>query len=521
MIYTLVHTVLQSAALFPNKVAFTDGTKSLTYHALRNSMNQLASQLIELGVTKGDRVGVYLNRGLETSIAIYGIMRAGAIYVPLDSKAPAALTRFLIKDCGIKVLITNASQRKNVSTLVSEPNILETIIGVSSNSSIPSISWEQVANQSVEFKADIVLLEDDPAYIIYTSGSTGSPKGIVHSHRSGLSYAQLTADLYEITQHDKIANHAPVFFDISLLGYFTSPLVGATTLIIPDAYIALPASLSALIEKQKLTIWYSVPLALSQLLQSGVLEERKIDSLRWVLYAGEAFPPKYLRALMLTWPHARFSNIYGPAETNQCTYYHLPAPPTTDEPIPIGQVWGNTEMLILDENDATTKQGEDGELLIRSVTTMMGYWNNIALTEKSMYTRIGNQGFEEKFYRTGDIVRLDEKNVLHFLGRKDNQVKIRGYRVELDSIEASLVSNPLVSEAAVFTVQKNESALALQAVVVLHEQIETSAKELLDYLKAQIPFYAIPEQISILKDFPRTGSGKINRQAIKSVLLNE
>jgi len=520
LIYTLPHTVINSAARLPNKIAFTDGQKSLTFQELKNRMDQVANLLQKLDVKKGDRVGVYLNRGLETAIAIYGVMRAGGIYVPLDSKSPAKLTRFLIKDCGIKVLITNPSQTRNVRTVLSEQHDLETIIGLKEGTSIPNISWKKVEAESVEFKAEFQILEEDPAYIIYTSGSTGNPKGIVHSHYSGLSYARLTADLYGINENDIVGNHAPVFFDISLLGYFTAPLVGASTLIIPDAYTVLPASLGQIIEKEKLTIWYSVPLALIQLVQKGMLEDRDMSSLRWVLYAGEPFPPKYLRRLMLQWPHANYSNIYGPAETNQCTYYNIPNPPDSEDPIPIGRVWGNTEMFIVDENDEAISPGEVGELLIRSATMMKGYWQQPELTKKSLFKRINSQGFEDTFYRTGDLVREDEGGLLHFLGRKDHQIKTRGYRVELGAVEAVLVAHAEVSEAAIFSIKKEDDTVAIGAAVIVNEVSDIDEKQLIDFLKQQLPFYAIPEQISILNEFPRTGSGKINRSAIKAEIIN-
>ena len=520
MIYTLPHTILNSAAKFPDKVAFTDSRNSLSYQEFRIRMDQVANLLQSLKIKKGDRIGVYLNRSLETAVAIYGIMRAGGIYVALDSKSPAALTRFLIKDCGIKILITNPSQTRNIRTVLSEENGLETIIGLKENISVQNISWGEVAKQSTTFKANFSILEEDPAYIIYTSGSTGNPKGIVHSHYSGLSYARLTADLYDINENDKIGNHAPIFFDISLLGYFTAPLVGATTLIIPDAYTILPASLSQLVEKEKLTIWYSVPLALTQLVQNGILQERDMTSLRWVLYAGEPFPPKYLRQLMELWPSAQYSNIYGPAETNQCTFYHIPAPPESDDPIPIGEVWANTEMLIVNDSDELITPGEIGELFIRSATTMKGYWQKPALTEQSMFKRLNAQGFEEIFYRTGDLVRQDESGRLHFMGRKDHQIKTRGYRVELDAVEAILVSNLAVSEAAIFPIRKEDDTVAIGAAVILNKNEEVKEEDLIVFLKTQLPFYAIPEQISILEEFPRTSSGKINRPAIKRELIN-
>ncbi len=343
-------------------------------------MNQVANVLQDCGVKKGDRVGIYLNRSIETAIAIYGILNAGAVYVPLDPKAPPTRTRFLLHDCGIKVVITNPSQKRNLKKVMEEGHDLQTLIGLKEDLAIPTISWEKVYQASEEYTRPFALVEYDLAYILYTSGSTGDPKGIMHTHASGLSYARLSADLYKLTEEDRFGNHAPIYFDISTIGYFAAPLVGASTVIAQDAYVVMPASLSQLLEKEKVTVWYSVPLALIQMLEKGLLEERNLESLRLIIYAGEAFPPKYLRRLMQQWPHARFSNSYGPTETNQCTYYNLTELPLSDDPIPIGRALKNIECIVLDEADEEVAQGEVGELLVRGVTTMKGYWQNPTLS---------------------------------------------------------------------------------------------------------------------------------------------
>ncbi len=517
MIYLLPHTISNSASRFPNREAFRCGGKSLTFKEIEAKMNQLANLLHQIGIKKGDRIGIYLNRSLETAIAIYGIMQAGAIYVPLDPKVPVERTRFLINDCGIKILITNNAQRRNIQNIIESSTNLEAIIGVKEMDNVPTFSWEKLEELPTQFTLPFPVLESDVAYIIYTSGSTGDPKGIMHTHASGLAYAQLTADLYELNETDIFGNHAPIYFDISTLGYFTAPFVGGCTVIASDAHIVLPASLSQLIEKEKITVWYSVPLALIQMLQNGSLEEKNMDTLRWIFYAGEAFPPKYLRQLMELWGHAKFSNIYGPTELNQCTYYNIPNPPTGEEAIPLGKVWKNTESIVLDENEKELKSGE-GELCVRSMTMMKGYWQQPEMTEQSFYRRKNNTNTDDIFYRTGDLVRLDENNILHFLGRKDHQVKIRGYRVELGSIEAKLVSHDAVKEAVVLAIRKKEENLELEAVVILQPDIETSQEALTLFLKEKLPIYAIPEKITFVASFPRTGSGKVKRSALKKLL---
>lgn len=382
-IYTLPDLIEKSAKKYPNKVAFKCLKNSITYSELEQQMHQIANLLMELGVKKGDRIGVFMARSLETAAAMYGIMAAGAVYVPINPSQPASRTHFLIKDCNIQHLITNKEQKRNIAKIATKESGLKTIIGTQVELPINTFSWEEVAQQS-GICPNISILEQDTAYILYTSGSTGTPKGIMHSHYSGMAYAKLCADIYELTKNDILGNHAPIYFDISTLGYFAAPLVGATTIIASEAHIKMPASLAQLIEKENVTVWYSVPLALMQMRHRGGLENQSMPALRWVIFAGELFPTKHLRKLMKIWSHANFSNAYGPTETNVCTCYNFLEIPKNDNPISIGKPWGNTEMLILNSEDSEDKEGE---LLIRSATVMQGYWGRLDLNAKAFYKK--------------------------------------------------------------------------------------------------------------------------------------
>ena len=334
--YLIHHSVVSSAKLYPHKCAFKCGNYSLTYSELDLRSSQIAKNLIENGLKKGDRVGVLMNRCLETSFSIYGIMRAGGIYVPLDHKAPKKRLSFLIKDCDIFTIITTSKQMGLVGQLQLES--LRVIMA-------DQLEWES----ECRFESPFTILEDDPAYILYTSGSTGVPKGIVHTHRSGLAYAKLVMDTFSVSEMDVIANHAPIFFDISTFAYFAGPLAGAKVVILEDGHTIMIASLVKLIQNEKITIWYSVPRALVQLKDTGLLNKQDHSSLRWVLYAGERFPIKDLREIMAILPSATYCNIYGPTETNQCTHYIIDNLEDLEE-VPIGMVWGNTEYLVKNED---------------------------------------------------------------------------------------------------------------------------------------------------------------------------
>ncbi|WP_298500282.1 amino acid adenylation domain-containing protein [uncultured Algibacter sp.] len=520
-ITTLIDIIKNSAALYPNNEAFKCEDVSITYKELDTKTSQLAKCLIDSGVEKGDRVGIYLNRCIETAIAIYGILKAGAAYVPLDFTAPHSRTRFLIDNCGIAFLVTSNNQKRKITSLVDADSSLQGILGVSLDIPIKTTSWDFIYKTSLENYEAIKVSENDLAYIMFTSGSTGAPKGIMHTHGSGLNYAKLSANLYQVNSKDRVANHAPINFDISTFGYFTGPLAGASTVVITDAYTKFPVSLANLMDKENLTIWYSVPLALIQILLSGALDKINVNALRWVLFGGEVFATKYLKELIKKWPNVTFSNVYGPAEVNQCTYYNINSSTSLENQIPIGKIWNHTDYKILDPNDNEVSKGNKGLLVINSITMMKGYWNNKELTEKSFYIKTDEENNKLVYYRTGDVVYENKDNDMIFVGRNDRQAKIRGFRIELDEIELVLLKHPSVKEASVIIVESENKKKELNAVILLFEDVNTTSKELISFCKTNLPVYSIPERIQIFNSLPKTSSGKIDRNVLKNNLITK
>ena len=345
-------------------------------------------------------------------------------------------------------------------------------------------------------------------------GFDGRPKGITHSHASGLSYSRLSIKTYRVSTDDVIANHSPISFDMSTFGYFTSFLAGATTVLVPEATTKFPADLAQLIQDEGVTIWYSVPLALIQLLTRTELDRFQMASLRWVKFGGEPFSPRHLKALMKIWPHARFSNVYGPAEVNQCTYYHVPAEfadDSTNDPLPIGKIWDDTEGQIIDADGTVVEDGQVGELVVKSPTMMMGYWGQPERTAQAMWTGERGSPHDAAFYRTGDLVQIRDDGNLLFHGRCDRQVKIRGYRIELDEVEHALNAMPDVSEAGVYCIQRAGEEREIHASVIPSDVNRQTTEGIRGYLASVLSAYAIPTQITLVDSLPRTTSGKIDR----------
>jgi amino acid adenylation domain-containing protein len=516
MNYLLSNSVDAAAARAPDHPAVRCSGAALTYRDLARRSNALAHVLAAEGVVRGDRVGIFMNKSLDSAVAMHGIMKAGAAYVPLDPFAPASRVAFVIRDCGIRHLVTTDQKLDQTSLLEEDVKEVRFLVGVRPRAGRRTVTWDEVGAAPSDGSPDVQLTEQDLAYILYTSGSTGAPKGIMHTHRSGLSFALWAADTYALTAQDRVSNHAPLHFDLSTFDFFAAAQAGATTVIVPEAIARLPADLARLIAREAVSVWYSVPFALIQLLERGNLHNIDLPALRWILFAGEVFPTKHLRALMQALGHVRFSNLFGPTETNVCTYYHVPSElPPSDEPISIGRVCDNAESIIADENNQPVTDGQAGELLIRGGTVMRGYWGRPDLNERGFYRRKLFDGhYDDVFYRTGDLVEQLPDGNLKYLGRRDRQVKTRGYRVELDEVEAALLSYPAVEEAAAFTVPDGQGSSLIEAAVTAKGDCPLTVDLVMNHVAGRLPAYAVPVGIRLIDAFPRTSTGKIDRREL-------
>jgi amino acid adenylation domain-containing protein len=486
------------AELRPGDDAVGDGRDRLDWATYRDRAATLADVLGRAGVGAGDRVGIHLPKSVDSFVAVHAVLRAGAVVVPVDWFAPPGYAESLLADAGASALITVATGDR----LAAVRGTVDVVVDPRETGDVVTRAAPPGPGRSPH----------DPAYIIYTSGSTGRPKGIVHTHASALAYATLAADTYGLDAQDRLANIAPLHFDQSTFELYAAPLVGAFVLVVPDAMLRFPASLSTLLADERITVWYSVPYAITQLVERGALDERDLSSLRWVLFGGESFPLPSLVASMGRLPHARFSNVYGPAEVNQCTFHHLDRPPDHDAPVPIGRPWEGAELLIVDEDGDPTVAGEVGELWVASSTMMREYWAREDLTSAAVVERDGR-----RWYRTGDLVRELSSGDLVFLGRVDHQVKVRGHRVELEAVEAVIAGHPRVAACAVVVDRRDAGDDVLVAVVDPAPDDETT-QELLDRLQTTLPRYAVPHRIVGLSPMPRTGTGKVDRHAAAQTL---
>jgi acyl-coenzyme A synthetase/AMP-(fatty) acid ligase len=258
-----------------------------------------------------------------------------------------------------------------------------------------------------------------------------------------------------------------------------------------------------------MTVLYAVPLALTHLLLHGAIHKRDLSSVRWVLFGGEPFPPRYLRQLMNALPAARFSNVYGPTEVNGVTYYEVPPLADDDDsPIPIGRPYANVRPRIVDTDNQPVAVGATGELLVHTPTMMLGYWGRTDLDERAFWKDPADGA---TYHRTGDIVRQREDGLLEFHGRKDRQVKSRGYRIELDDVEAAMLSHAAVETAAAIVFPEETGSVRIDGIVTLREASSLTVDALRAHLADRLPRYAVPDRLMIIGAMPRTSSGKIDR----------
>lgn len=529
MAYLLPQLLEESAVVHADNIAIRFGDAEFSYAELDSLTNQIAHQLISLGVSRGDRVGIYVNKSIASILSVFSIMKLGAAYVPLDPNAPAERLAFIARDCNIKVLLSVPEKINKSPDLLHQETPIEAVVLLAAGEVVPKFSQEMVAWESTSKQACNRLVvdgfnENDLAYILYTSGSTGNPKGVMISHRTILTFVNWAADEVGLTSDDRTTSHAPLHFDLSTFDIYSTIKVGATLVLIPEGFSIFPVKLAELISTEKVTVTYLVPSILVLLLTRGNLAQMDLTNLRTVVFAGEVFAIKYLKQLASILPDVDLFNWFGPTETNVCTSYKVrPADlaPDQNEPLSIGKACMNTEGIIVDD-DGSIVSGRrvTGELWIRGPCVAQGYWNNNDATEKGFILNPFQTSFKDRVYRTGDIVERDEDDNFIYHGRRDHMVKTRGYRVELGDIETHLNNYAEVSMAAVAPVPDDLVGNVLIAFVEPNEGCELQADELIKHCAKSLPRYMLPEKVIFVSSMPTTSSGKIHRFQLGEMAKN-
>lgn len=477
---TTLHGLLaRAAAEWPDAAAVSFRSASITYGELHTRVMARARQWCLAGVRPGDRVGIALPRSIALVEAVYASSACGAAYVPLDLASPPARLAGLVMAAGLAGVATSARLAEQLLPAGATPAwtllAMDAPAPSTGNGSVPAVSGE------------------DAAYVLFTSGSTGRPKGVVHTHGSALAFALWAAAEVGLVTGDRVAGHAGLHFDLSTFDLFAAAAAGATLCPVPEAATFHGAHQVRFILRERVTVWYSVPLAWLRMLSTSQASELSEARLHTVIFAGEVFPLDALRRLREALPAARLLNFYGPTETNVCAWHEVcPADldPATTEPVPIGRAAAGA-VLDVDSGGAGR-----GELLVAGPTVMRGYLGEAPLTRP---------------YATGDVVEIADDGSLRFIGRTDRQVKIRGHRVEPGDVEAAIAAVAGVAEVAVLVGASPSGERELVAHVA---PADIDLRELTAAARGALPPWMLPSRLCAHPALPRTGNGKIDVEAL-------
>jgi amino acid adenylation domain-containing protein len=498
MAYLLHRLLTEAAARQPQRPAVASDGCLLTYEELDRLSNKMARALLRLGVAPGDRVGILAPKSAAAVVGIYGALKAGGCYVPLDPKAPAGRLSHIVRDSGAAVIVADDARASLAADLAPAQGVVI----------VPS---DAVAGESAEPLAEGAI-ETDLAYILYTSGSTGTPKGVMISHRSSLTFVEWAGAAAGLSEQDRVCSPAPLHFDLSVFDIFAACRVAACLTVLPDGAATFPVSIARWLEAERISVWYSVPSVLTLLACYGNLRQFDLSGLRTVIFAGEVFPPKHLARLMAELPHSRYLNWYGPTETNVITAFEVPAGGAGARPAPIGKACANTEVFaVTSEGRRVSQPGEVGELYVRGPALMRGYWGQPAKTSEVLVRNPFRTDYDELVYRTGDLVTLEPTGDYAYLGRRDSMVKVRGYRVELGEVEATLYRHPAIREAAVLPVPDELLGSRLRAIVTADGAGNLTREDVLDHCRQWLPSYMVPDMVEFRETLPRTSTGKVDR----------
>jgi len=499
---TIVDLFEEQADKTPDNIALKWGDHSLTYRDLKNKSQCLATYLQhEAGVKTGDLIGVLLDRDGEMLQVIFGILNAGAAYVPLSTQYPPDRINSILSDAKLKVLITR-------SRYIDALEIPVEMVVIDLDVTMARIA-AQIPDQSINRP-----IGSDLAYIIYTSGSTGKPKGVMIEHHSVVNRILWMQKAYPITPSDVLLQKTPITFDVSVWELFWWSLTGASLYLLTPEAEKDPWEIQKAIDVNKITTIHFVPSMLSAFL--SVLDDHTFDlsSLRQVFASGEALKPEVVSEFSKTLNknyNCRLINLYGPTEATVDVSYYECNFDKDSKIVPIGKPIDNTRLYIISKSGRTCRVGVSGELCIGGVNLARGYINDEVLTaEKFISHPIEPDG---RLYRTGDLARWLPDGNIEYLGRSDNQVKIRGFRIELGEIESNIMLYDNVKQTVV-AVHGNENDKKLIAFVLPQEKTSLNLFELKKFLKSKLPDYMIPSMVRKVDEIPLTANGKIDTSSL-------
>jgi long-chain acyl-CoA synthetase len=496
-----------SARRFGDKIALVADGARLTYRELDRASDHLAGALAARGITRGDRVIVFMDNCREAVIAIFAALKAGAVFSPINPSTKAEKLAFVLDNCRARALITQEKLRAVASAALAEtPSIALTVIAGAREPLRGALSLEATLAAEAA-PPGYPGIDLDLAMLIYTSGSTGFPKGVMMTHQNVVAAATSITTYLENTADDVILNVLPISFDYGLYQVLMAAKVGATLVL--EQSFAFPQAIFARMTAERVTGLPLVPTMAALILQMRDLAPGAFPHLRYLTNTAAALPPAHIARLQTLFPTARLYSMYGVTECKRCTY--LPPAELTRRPGSVGIAIPGTEAYVVDEHGARVAPGVVGELVIRGAHVMKGYWENPEATARAL--RPGPYEWE-KVLHTGDLFRADADGFLYFVARKDDIIKTRGEKVSPKEVENALYALPGIREAAVVGVPDPVLGLALKAVVAADPQAKLTAHDVIRHCTRHLEDFMVPKMVEFRDALPKTESGKISRRLV-------
>src|ERR687893_366417 len=523
-----LHDLLHNAAeRDPRKVAVVDGKTEHTYEDLERASSSLGAALVESGVKKGDRVGVYLEKSWEAIVAMLAASRIGAAYVNINPLFKPPQVSYLVQDCDVRVMIGDSARLDEL-----EPATIEGPAFYKGERPGEGVAGrledlaEALGGDGDAPRIEREVSEVDLATILYTSGSTGMPKGVATSQRNVVVGAQIVSTYLENSSDDRILSALPLHFDAGMSQFTTSLRVGATLVLQRSR---LPGDLTKALRRHEITGFTGVPPLWALLLRSAKsLREEPLEHLRYIANTGGRIPQANLDELrrVLEPPGTKIYLMYGLTEAFRSTYL---APEEIWRSSPeqgncIGKAIPNTDIMVVTKEGKEAAPGEPGELVHRGPTVALGYWGNEEATREAYRSNPLAPpellGVERVVY-SGDTVKRDEEGYLYFLGREDAMIKNQGYRLSPEEVENLLLGSGLVHEACAFGVENPAVGQDVVAVISLRDGGgEGAVDRVREYVIKNGPPYMIPKEIIVRDELPKNANGKIDRKGISSAYTN-
>lgn len=503
MIKNVTYYLENSAERYPDKLAYVDTNRQVTFSELKKNALKIAAKLVDC-VKIGDPVVIYMDKSVECIESFLGVAYVGAFYVPIDVSMPENRVKLILDTLSAKVVLVK--DEETLPEFLKEYQLIHIAAGQEDD-------YESQKHKIAD--RQLKQIDTDPVYAIFTSGSTGVPKGVLVSQKSVLNFTEWWCETFEFDENEVFANQTPFYFDASVKDIYATLRCGATMYIVPQKLFSLPAKLIAFLNEHKITCIDWVPSVLCMIANFRALDKAKPEYLKKVMFLGEVMPTKQFNIWRRALPDVKFANLYGPTEaTGDCTYYKIEREFADDEAIPIGVACNNTEVLLFNEKNELITGDEIGEICVRGCSLALGYYNNPVKTEEVFVQNPLQKNYKELIYKTGDLGRYNQYGEIVFCARKDAQIKHMGHRIELGEIETAI--NSVEGIARVACLYNKE----IGKIVAVYEG-NISTKELIEEAKKKIPKYMIPQIYHQVEKMPTNLNGKIDRVLLANTYIND